>query len=287
MGEPSEVIDVSVVIPTYNAAATIAEQLAALDRQTFAGEWEIVIALQPCTDGTEVVVARCASERVIVVDAFDRLGPSYARNAGVAAARGSLIAFCDADDIVADDWLAELFRHSSSPVVAGAAVAFDDGTGLGDAHQAGPAVPGKEYGFLQSIYTGSLLVHRSAFDAVGGFDVELSHCEDTDLAWRLQLAGYPIVTAPDAVIFYRQRASRRARWLQEHRWCRTVPRLYRRYRGDGMPRSGPRRVASEWFWLISRMPLLVRSDRRAVWLFRSARRTGYLIGSARERCLYL
>ncbi len=278
---------VTVVIPTYNAAATIADQLRALERQQMSDEWEIVVALQPCTDDTAAVIAACASERVRVVEAFERRGASYARNAGAAAALAPLVAFCDADDIVADDWLVELLRQGTSPAVAGAAVPFNNPSRLAEVDRETAVVPGNDFDFWQSAYSNNMLVHRSAFNAIGGFDLDLSYCEDTDLAWRMQLAGYEITTAPKAVVYYRQRSTSRGRWLQVHRWCRTGPTLYRRYRAHGMQRSDPRRAALDWLWLVTRLPLIVRPSHRSVWLRRSARRTGYLLGSVRERCIFL
>jgi len=119
---------VSVVIPVFNAAATIAEQLAALGRQTYAGEWEIVVADNGSTDDTAAIVDAYRSElpALRVVDASARSGPAFARNTGARLARGDFIAFCDADDVVADRWLEALVVAST---------AFDVVTGIEDAER--------------------------------------------------------------------------------------------------------------------------------------------------------
>src|SRR4051794_16576472 len=99
----------TVVLPVRDAEAYLAEQLAALGRQTYTGEWEVVVVDNGCTDGTLAVVdawrARLPDVRVV---AAPRRGLNRARNAGAAAARGELLAFCDADDVVCDGWLTAL-----------------------------------------------------------------------------------------------------------------------------------------------------------------------------------
>jgi glycosyltransferase involved in cell wall biosynthesis len=281
-------LDVSVVIPAYNAATTIAEQLDALERQDYVGEWEIVIALQRCDDDTAGVIAAHPSSRVRVVDASQRAGAGFARNVGVEAAVGRVIAFCDADDIVCDHWLRALMDASDSPVVAGSLIPFHGEFDAASVEGLEVELPPVEGAFLPTAYSGNMAVHRDAFLAVDGFNLHFHRNHDVDLAWRLQLAGYPIVVVPEAVLFNRQRATESKRWMQTFRWSRYEPGLYRRFRDRGMPRSNSKSAAVQWVWLVTRLPLLPFSAaHREVWLRRSAVRAGRLVGSITERLIYL
>ena len=95
------------VVPAYNAAATLAEQLEALAAQQYDGDWEVVVVDNGSTDGTADLARRYAarSRRFTLVDGGPRRGHSAPRNAGAKAARGELLAYCDADDVVAPGWL--------------------------------------------------------------------------------------------------------------------------------------------------------------------------------------
>ena len=87
------------IVPAYNAAATLAEQLEALAAQRFDGDWELVIV---STDAT-ANLARHYGKRFstfTLVDGGSRRGHSAPRNAGAIAARAELLAYCDADDVV-------------------------------------------------------------------------------------------------------------------------------------------------------------------------------------------
>src|SRR5690606_10578144 len=94
---------ISVVIPARDAARWIDAQLGALACQEVPVPWEVVVADNGSTDDT-VARAEAWADRlpVRVVDASGRPGPNHARNQGTAAARGDLLLYCDADDVVQD-----------------------------------------------------------------------------------------------------------------------------------------------------------------------------------------
>ena len=99
---------ISVVVPVRNGMPWIEEQIRALAAQRCDEPWEVVIADNGSTDGT-LEFARdwsASHDHFLVVDASGLPGTSAARNAGVEVARGELLAFCDADDVVRPDWLA-------------------------------------------------------------------------------------------------------------------------------------------------------------------------------------
>lgn len=288
MVEESEPFDVSIVIPAFNVADTIGAQLDAVARQDFDGRCEVIVALQESTDDTERVLELRTDDNLRVVDASARRGAGFARNVGVEAARSELIAFCDADDIVADDWLSQLMtRRSLAPVLAGGRKRFSGELTPQTIAATEMELPVVQCDFLPTAYSCNMLVQRSALVDVGGFDLYFHRRHDVELAWRLQVAGYRVEVVPEAVIYYRERSDRRRTWVQNYRWARYDPALYRRYARHGMARSMASKAIRSWWRLISLIPFLGQRARREWWLRQSALRAGRLVGSFTERTVYL
>src|SRR5205823_6890922 len=104
--------DVSVVIPTFNRAARLGALIEALRGQRAPNiAFEIVVVDNGSNDGTEALVQNVAAidQRIEYIRQPQR-GASYARNAGVARARGAIIAFLDDDVVPAKDWIVTLKR---------------------------------------------------------------------------------------------------------------------------------------------------------------------------------
>jgi GT2 family glycosyltransferase len=197
---------VSVVIVVKDGRAHLGDQLRALDAQENAPAFEVVVADNGSRDGTPALVrdwilaGHGAAVNARLVDAGRRAGIPYARNEGACATRGEVIAFCDADDVVAPGWVAAMSRALASPGLAGGRRdAFEeDGTPRPDASAHGLT----STAYLPFAATCNLAVTRDCFFAVGGFDESLPPYgfEDVDFCWRAQLAGHPLRYAPDAVI---------------------------------------------------------------------------------------
>ena len=105
-------MNLSVVVPYFRASDTIERQLQALSEQTWSEPWEVIISDNESSDELEDIARRYeTSIKVLhIVDASDRRGEAHARNAGVEAAKGDSIAFCDADDEVGRGWLMAMGR---------------------------------------------------------------------------------------------------------------------------------------------------------------------------------
>lgn len=211
---------VTVVIACRDGERTLGAQLAALAAQVVPFRWEVVVADNGSRDGS-VALARSFADRLDlrVVDASARPGAGFARNVGAQVARGEHLAFCDADDVVAPGWLAALAgaleRHG---FVAGRfegrllngrralrSRALDQQDGL----QRHPLAAG-----LLHAGAGNMGVRSDLFRSVGGFDPDVPVLEDTDLSWRLQQAGVPLVYVPEAVVHVRLRDTLPAMWSQ-------------------------------------------------------------------------
>ncbi len=230
-------MDLSVVIAAFDAARTLDQQLAALSRQRVDATWEVLIADNGSTDGTRELAAAWADRlpRLRVIDASARRGAGAARNIGVEAATGRDVVFCDADDVVADEWLAAmhraLTRHS---LVAGRF----DGTLLNtDRVRRSRTLPQQDglqhtdpFPAWAHAGAGNLGMRRELFRAVGGFDPDALFLEDTDLCWRLRLAGVPVAWVPDALVHVRLRGTLRSAFGQGYHYGSGEHWLARRYR---------------------------------------------------------
>ena len=100
----------SIIVPAFNAAQTLPETMASLLSQSFR-DYEIIIVNDGSADDTlDVANAFATDPRVRIVSQSNR-GLAGARNAGIAAARGKYIGFCDADDLWMPEKLATHVRH--------------------------------------------------------------------------------------------------------------------------------------------------------------------------------
>lgn len=285
---------VSVVMPVLNAAKTIPDQLAALAAQTYEGDWELVVADNGSSDGSDAIVQTWADRlpSLRVVYALERKGCSYARNVGAKAARGDFILACDADDVVTPRWLEIMVEKGRGcPIVGGGLDQVTLNTDLARSWR--PPLPADglpvALGFLPYAVGANCGMRKEVFQALGGWNERLALCgDDVELSWRAQLASYPICFAPDAVVLYRFRDRPGATARQFFNYGRMEPRLFRCYRHQGMQRSGLKTAFRDWAWIAVHIGDLFKSaERKGVWMRKAAYRRGRLVGSIREGVLYL
>jgi glycosyltransferase involved in cell wall biosynthesis len=225
----------SVVIACRDAEDVLGTQLAALARQECPVPWELLVCDNGSSDSS-VELARSWADRlplrVVVADDVPGAGP--ARNAGVRAAQGEWIGFCDADDEVGDGWLAALCRAlEQHPFVAGRF----DGHRLNSARTLRSRALDQQDGLQHSSALvrlphaggGNLGIHRDVFLEVGGFDPSVRYLQDTDLCWRVQRAGYPLVFVPDLLVHVRLRATLRGMFRQGRAYGASLAQLERRH----------------------------------------------------------
>ncbi|MES2660452.1 MAG: glycosyltransferase family 2 protein [Verrucomicrobiota bacterium] len=192
---------VSVIIPTYNRIATIAQAVDSVLAQTYQ-DVEIIIADDGSTDGTCESLA-VYGDRIRIVKQPNR-GPSAARNLGVSASTGEILAFLDSDDL----WLPEKIERQVEVLEAGgkgvpccicnATLESEPGKTMTSFDAAGIKCD-TESGYIlnpsQLLATRFLLfnqvvaVRRDVFLKIGGFNEDLWLLEDHDLALRLSIQG--------------------------------------------------------------------------------------------------
>jgi glycosyltransferase involved in cell wall biosynthesis len=281
---------ISVVVPVRNGMPWLEQQLRALAEQACDEPWEVIVANNNSTDESAVVTQGWANlcERIHLVDASDAIGPGGTRNAGVAAARGDLLAFCDADDVVHAGWLT---AHVSALAEADVSAGVFDYWSLNGRPAPSPVTYAPPpaltlFGFLPAAGSGNLAIRRNAFEDMGGFAQELMTGEDFDLSWRLQLAGYRFVLNEEAVLARRDQQSFKEVFRRYTTYGRCAPDLFRRFRSQGL-RSNPVLALKTWVWLMVSAPRLFQPEFRDRWARIAGWRTGCLLASLRLRVVFL
>ena len=205
---PPDPPTVSVVLPVRNRRDLLGRALDALDLQTFT-DFEVVVVDDGSTDGSgELAAARTVAGRAVLVVPAAGDGAVAARTLGVRRATGRILAFTDSDCEPSPQWLDEAVR------------AVDAGADLvnGRTVPARPPLPlerSMESGEEGLYPTCNLVVRRSSFDAVGGFDHDAGgrwgfrpdrrskgdgFGEDTILAWELIRSGATARYVPNAIV---------------------------------------------------------------------------------------
>ena len=197
---------VSVVVPAYNAVATIDDCVRSLLELRYPGELlELRVVDNASTDRTAQAL-RSYGERVIVTRELRR-GPAAARNAGVRAGAGDVIAFTDADCTVEADWLAHLVDALEDPSVgiAGGPIRARAGANRIERYGEGIHDHRKAIELYSPPYaiTMSWASRRDVVAELGGFDEDLRRGEDVDLSYRIFQSGYKLSFVRDAVVYHR------------------------------------------------------------------------------------
>jgi GT2 family glycosyltransferase len=195
-------MEITVVVPVRDGAGSLPALLASLAAQTLARErFEVIVVDNASRDDT-AAIARAHGATVVHEPVPNR---SRARNAGARAAATDLLAFTDADCVVAPGWLAAfLARADRSPLVAGPVevTAGDPPTTVERFESLWRF--GQEHWVRDGwAATANLLIERAAFEAVGGFDPGYRHIgEDVDLCLRAGRAGLALGWCPGAVVHH-------------------------------------------------------------------------------------
>jgi glycosyltransferase involved in cell wall biosynthesis len=199
-------VDVSVVVPSHARPLRLLWLLNALEEQTYAGSWEVVVV----HDYDAPTAARILDEHPL--HAAGRLrheavapgtgSPARQRNLGWRSARGALVAFTDDDCRPAPDWLERLVaaaRRAPGGVVQGA-------TRPDPLEHHVLAAPHVRTLAIEPVgpfaQTCNILYPRALLERLGGFDERAISGEDVGLSMRARAAGAAITGAPDAVVHH-------------------------------------------------------------------------------------
>jgi GT2 family glycosyltransferase len=224
-----------------------------------------------------------------VIDSSDRIGPAAARNAAVAASRGTRLVFLDADDVIKPGYLE---RIDVALREHGLVAARMDSVTLNPewivtalrASTAPELIPGP----YPATMTAALATTRELFASVGGFDESFLSAEDLDFCWRVQETNPVTLTQCDAVLYYRLRPDPLALFRQTRAHARDDTKLYKRWRPRGLARPTARGVVRRWVSALAHLALAWRGKSDlARGLYLSGLCLGRLEGSIRYRIVYL
>lgn len=281
----------TVVIPCRNGAGEVAGQLESLAVQEGNPDFEVIVADNGSTDNTREVVERYRDRLDLrIIDASAQTGRSYACNVGASAARGEALAFLDADDEVEPGYVSAM---SSALSGADFVAARLDCVTLNPGWRIASAAPFQVtglldvFGFLPFAVGCSLGVTVRAFEAVEGFTYDVPFAEDVELCWRLQLGGFPLVFAPDAVVRRRYRDTNLGLYRQSRGYGLGQAALYRKYKAAGMPGRTMRQTLRDWTWMVRATTILRSKHGTGLWFHMLGYLVGRLKGSLRYRICYL
>lgn len=199
-------MNISVVIPMYNSAATIAAVIDSVISQTYQEPLEIIVVNDGSTDGCEKIVEQLIennqNNRTIRLIDKPNGGVSSARNMGIREASGDWIALLDSDDI----WLPEKLEKQVAEIAKNQDILFI-GTNrnnevypyFGKKAQRLYTLNAKEMLIKWWPSTPTVMFHKGVFEHVGGYDEQLMGVEDGDF-WLRCANKYKIYVLNDFLV---------------------------------------------------------------------------------------
>lgn len=199
---------ISVIVPAYNAEATLLETIDSIRHQTFS-DFELIVIDDGSTDRTLARVQSVRDPRVRIFTCPNQ-GLAASRNRGIEWSAGEFISFIDADDMWTSDKLElqlDALRRRPGAALAYSWTAFVDSDGRFLFAKEPSRFEGDVYADLlrdcNFVASGSnILVRRSCAIAVGGFDATLEAAHDWDFCLRVA-ARWPFAVVPRYQILYR------------------------------------------------------------------------------------
>jgi GT2 family glycosyltransferase len=213
---------VSIIIPHFNSDIHKTRFLTSIAETSYPN-FEIIIVDDVSTDSSLTwIQERYAKDRRIMISRNrSHVGPAASRNNGIRLARGDFLAFVETDMEVDPHWIGEamnLFREVPLDVGGVQCKVLDlnnrdvlQAYGIKIVPQTGCVVsrgmgePANRYDTVDEVCSGAvgLIVRKSTLEAVNGFDESLVHnIDDVDLAWRIWISGWRIVTCPTAIVYH-------------------------------------------------------------------------------------
>jgi O-antigen biosynthesis protein len=207
---------VSIVVCACNGAATIRWCLEGIDRLDYP-DFEVIVVDDGSTDATAAIASECGYRPI----STPNRGLSSARNTGLEAASGEIVAYIDSDARPDHDWLHYLvaaFKATDHVGIGGPNIAPPDGWIAGCVANApgGPVHVLLSDRVAEHIPGCNMAFRRERLLEIGGFDPRFRAAgDDVDICWRLQQGGGTLGFRAGAVVWHRCRDSVRAYWRQQ------------------------------------------------------------------------
>ena len=198
---------VTVIIPTYNRCSLIQQAIASVVAQTYPN-WELIIVDDGSTDDTVKMVRSIKDDRISILE-FPHCGNiAMLRNIGVQAGCGEWISFLDSDDVWVPQkleiQLAALQKNKKQWCYGGFELMNETGTAIpiksGSYHPFSGWIIRKLITYEASVNISSLILKRSLFDKVGGFNADARLFCREDYEFVLRLGMYAEALAVDSTL---------------------------------------------------------------------------------------
>ncbi|WP_040335490.1 glycosyltransferase, partial [Candidatus Magnetobacterium casense] len=213
---------VSVIVPAYNAAATIGRCMDGLFGQTFdRNDYEVIVV----DDGSEDATVEVMEGLPIKLYQQPNRGPASARNLGARHASGDILLFTDSDCVCDQAWIQEMVRTLDCPDVIAAKGVYRNAQRSLTSRFAQVEFEEryellKNAQYIDMVDTYCAAIRRDVFEAIGGFDegFPCANNEDTELSYRLSAAGYKMVFNPNAVVYHLNHPASVLKYARQKFW---------------------------------------------------------------------
>jgi GT2 family glycosyltransferase len=222
---------ISVVVCTFNGEKTLRACLEGLMQIRYP-DFEVIVVNDGSTDATRAI----AEEYDVRVISSENRGLAAARNTGMQAAGGEIVAYIDDDAVPDRDWLLHIaaeFARSDYAGVGGPNVAPVARSAITGCYADAPGTPihvllsDRE---AEHVPGCNMAFRKATLEGVGGFEEEFRIAgDDVDLCWRLLAAGHRLGFGAAALVWHKPRRSIRAYWRQQREYGRAEAMLERRW----------------------------------------------------------
>jgi cellulose synthase/poly-beta-1,6-N-acetylglucosamine synthase-like glycosyltransferase len=213
---------ISVVVPVHNGEEQIGDCIASLLACDYpAADREILVVDNGSSDDTAAVIR---SHPVTYLNEPER-GVSNARNRGIAAARGEIVALLDGDCVVVPEWLAEIARPFEDPAVGCVGGELENLPPRSAAERQAERMLGRWQRFAFNsnppyAVTANAAFRRDVFEQIGVFDPRMPRAQDVELGRRFhERSDLRLAFSPAAIALHRHTATARHFFRQQLGWA--------------------------------------------------------------------
>lgn len=222
MSKVKNKLSISIIIPCFNAEQYVKSCLDSVLTNITASD-EVIVIDDGSRDKTNNILKSYRSKKLHIMKHTENIGPSRARNEGAKAAVGDILFFLDVDTKIADKTLPvirEFFTKYKEVGGIQCELRLSDSsldsighfmTVSGFPYEVGVKENPLKYQTVRTIFgakSAGMAVRHNVFQEINGFDESyLIYGEDTDLSWRIELAGYDLKYLPGSIVYHHQKSS--------------------------------------------------------------------------------
>jgi glycosyltransferase involved in cell wall biosynthesis len=240
---------VSVILATYNRRRILEECLDSLFNQSYPRDrYEVIVVNDSSTDKTLEFLGEYSKKHpALVYFTQENQGPYIAKNLGIKNARGEIICFTGDDCIAERGWIEKIVNKYSDNQIGGVGGVIASYPPKSMAERYCYTTDPFNQEILSKVYlmTGNASYTRKVLDEVGGFDPFFRYSGDCDLGLMVNIRGYRIAYASDAVVYHKHGETLEEMIRQWVRYGKGYSRMHKKY-----PKN---------FNLMKRLPYLIRT----------------------------